>query len=406
MTAVAVATALETSALMQSSGFVDAVTIGATAFLGDLLVGDALAVTDFGAQGRVDYPAAGGLVVVDQTLSQLTAATAAVQALTFTSPTIDIGAGLQCAYGVFTAAPAGALPGVLLISSGQQSVGGTDPLKLASYQPTSVCAPGPSANATLLAQIAALSRGQYYYAPTAGDMQTILNQVRATRPGWSMALNQASTVSPLGFWLPPVTLAAGLAQAQFSVVWENAAISFTNSPNPGPGQVSVTLVQPPGITLVRAPSALGAGYCVFDLPAPIAAGQWYVQVMYGGAAPLPMTVGVFVRPGAQGLPTLSIETQTLPQAGRALGFQLTLHDELGPVQVTSAVVEIVSPRPDGPAPHQRRAFPLIFADGATAVVAAAERAAPGSHTLKAHVRGISAAGPFEVSRLTSVHVPD
>jgi hypothetical protein len=404
MTAVAVATALETSALMQSSGFVDAVTIGAPAFIGDLLVGDAVAVTSFGGQGVVNYPGDGGMAVIDQTLSQQTAAAAAVRALTFTSATVDIGAGLQTAYGVFGSAPAGSTPGVLLISSGQQSSGGTDPLKLASYQPTSVCAPGPTANAALLAQIATLSRGQYYYAPTPSYMQTVLNQVRAQQPGWTMALNKANTVAPLSFWLQPVTLPANLAQAQFSVVWENAALTFTTSPNPTPNQVSVTLVQPPGITVTPAPSAVGGGYCAFDLTTPVG-GQWYVQVMYGGSAALPMTIGVFQRPAANAMLELLIEPTETPVAGRPLTLRLALAGAEGPVQVVAAVVEIVSPRHAGDvAAHEWRAYPLCFDDGLLATIATPAAMAPGSVSVKAHVRGVGPAGPFETTRLISVHV--
>lgn len=401
MTAVAIATALETSAVMQNSGFVDAVTIGATAFIGDMLAGDGLSVSSFGGQGAVDYPVSGGMVVVDQTLSQLTAASAAVRALTFTSATVDIGAGLKTAYGVFGSAPVGAAPGVLLISSGQQSPGGTDPLTLASYQPTWACAPGPTANATLLAQIAAVSRGHYYYAPTPADMQTILNQVRAQQPGWSMALNKTNTVPALGFWLQPVALPANLAQVQFSVVWENAALDFTNSPNPSPSQVSVTLVQPPGITLTLAPSTVGGGYCTFDLATPVP-GQWYVQVMYGGSAALPMTIGVFQRPQTA-LPTLVIETATAPTPGRPLALRVSLEGGDEPAQVRSAWIEIVTPRADQA--HERRAFPLRFEDAVTAAISTPGPAPCGSINVTVHVHGEGPNGPFETSRLMSLHVP-
>src|SRR5215212_1952019 len=164
---VAVVPTIETSSVMQNSGFESAVTIGGTAFIGDMIANDALAVVSFNAQGNVAYPSTNALVVVDQTLSQLTAADAVLRGFTYTAPTVNIGAGLQTAYGLLASAPAGSVPGVLLISSGQQTAGGTDPLTLSAYMPTWVCAPGPTANLSLLNQIAALSNGTYNYAPTA-----------------------------------------------------------------------------------------------------------------------------------------------------------------------------------------------------------------------------------------------
>lgn len=406
--AVAVVPTIETSAVMQNSGFVAATKIGAEAFIQDLIAGDALAVGSFGVQGSVAYPSTSTLVVVDATLSQLTAAAAAVQALTFTDPSVNIGAGLQTAYGLFSTAPAGSLPGVLLISSGQQSAGGTDPLKLATYQPTWVCALGPSANQILLDQIARLSHGIYHYVPTVADMQLILNEIRGQLPGWQTVINQSKSVDPLGFWLQPVTLASGLAQAQFSIVWENANFTYTAAANPGPNQVSVTLVKPPGITVTMVPTALGGGYCVFNIQNPASGpGPWYVQVMYPGSTPLPMTAAVFALPSSHA-PALVLRPPAAPQPGAPIHLHATLEHGGEPVEIETATAEIVTPVPDGDVPrHQRRGIAIAPSEKGELSFTAVDVATEGSLNCKVHVRGRLArsGAAFELTKLLSIYVP-
>lgn len=443
MTAVAVVPTIETSSIMESSGFAGAATIGAAAFINDLVPNDALAVASFGALGLIDYPSNNALAVVDSTLSQLAAASAAVQALTFNDPLVNLGSGLQSAYGLLSGAPAGSQPGALLISSGQQSGGGTDPLTLARYVPTWVCAPGPTANLALLNQIAVISRGFYYYMPTAADMQTILNQIRGGLPGWSTVVNVAKPVSPLGFWLQPVSLPGGLAEAQFSIVWDNASLTQTNSPNPGPNQVSITLVAPPGITRPTTPTLSGGGYCVFDLTTGITPGQWYVQVMYPGTtAPLPMTIGVFSRTSTtSAAPALTLGATGAPTAGAPVEIEARLDGGAGVVEIQAASAEIAAPRASirqmariyadrlaevggGDLPQRlltlrrvllsggdilapaRRALPLAFDKAGRAQVALTPAAIAGGLNGKVHVRGVVDGQPFERTELISLHVPD
>jgi hypothetical protein len=449
MSSVAVVPILETSALMESSGFAASATIGVKAFIDDLLANDAVAVAAFDAAGAIVYPSTNSLAVVDATLSQLTAADAAVDALGFTGATINIGAGLQAAYGVFATAPAGVLPGALLVSTGQQSPGGIDPLTLAAYTPTFVCAPGPTANLTLLNQIATVSRGVYYYMPGPSDMQTALNQIRGQRPGWTTVVNQAKSVSPMGFWLQPATLASGLAEAQISVVWENAALTYTASPNPGPNQISITLVAPPGITLPTQPSLVGGGYCLWDLPAPVRAGQWYVQIMYAGAVALPVTIGVFAAPTTPA-PSLALGAIQPPVEGEPLHIVAAFDDVPDGFQIDAAVADIVYPRtslatlmkahaealpparplglgdtghPSGEAilalhrvrdallprgdifVHTQTKAPVVFDRQHRAVVAAAGAAVAGGLFCRLSVKGRVGGEAFERTELLSLHVP-
>ncbi|HWW73573.1 MAG TPA: hypothetical protein VN089_26825, partial [Duganella sp.] len=314
-TSIAVVPVIETTSVMEQFGFVSAASINALAFVGDPLRNDALGMISFDAAGVQSHAPGGRLSTVDGTLPQPAAANDAP-----TSPSVNIGGGLRTAYALLANAPGGLTTGALLLSTGQQD-SGTDPATLSRYVPTWVCALGPTANTALLRQISLLSHGQYLYVPTPADISAAVNQIRGQLPGWTTLLNQSKAVEARGFWLQPVTIAPGCSAAQFSVVWENPHLTCTSSSNPGPNQISVTLVQPPGITLATPPSACGGGYCVFNVRDPVSSpGPWYVQVMYPDGATLPIAIGVFGQYGDAGV-KLEIVPSGSPRAGHALVAQ-------------------------------------------------------------------------------------
>jgi hypothetical protein len=393
---------------MQSAGFAAAASIAAQAFVAELLPGDAIGVTSITATGNAVYPPGGGLATVDGTLSQIAAANAAIRQLSFTSADVSLGAGLQTAYGLLPGS-AGVSAAALLIGTGNSTLG-PDPLHLSSYAPTWACAPGPGANAAVLNQIAAISGGAYFYMPGPGDMGTVLNQIRGRRPGWATVLNQSTTVAPLYFWLQPVTLAGGLSQAQFSMIWEDATRSWTGSSNPAADQVSVTLVNPIGIVLQLTPAVQGGGFVVFDVAAPMP-GQWYLQVMYPGSAmALPMTAGVFCLPGSAALPSLRL-CAAAPVAGKRLSIRAEVD---GAGEIVTAVAEVVVPRavaqPSGEVPgavgHVRKIVPIACNAGPIEVVLD-EGAASGSYNCKLHARIGSSDFPdgIELTEFVSLHAP-
>ncbi len=429
--AVAAIPAIETSLAMKTAGFDGSVSLAAQAFVSDLATGDSLAVATVGAQAQIVYPPSGALVAVDGTLSQLTAANQVIAGLAYADTEVQLGTCLPTLYALLAGAPAGTPTGVVLFSLGN-STGGPDPLTLSSYSPTWTCAPGPTANGTLLTQLANLSGGAYFYAPTPNDMGTVLNQVRARRASWSMVLNQAKTVQPLGFWLQPVTVASGVASAQFSIVWENAAVAWNGSSNPGPNQVSVTLVQPPGLVRTVPPTLSGGGFCVFDVTTP-SPGTWYVQVMYPGSAALPMTAGVFCLAGSRTMPQLRFAAD---RADGALVLRASL-EGIDAVEVQSSVASLATARaslaqlarryrhdlPSGEPleafaalrnaclpvrdlfEHARTRHLLRFDRRGEASLTVPEPPAGTSLTVKADVSGThSGSAPFQLSELVSLYI--
>lgn len=394
-TPVSVIPAIETTVSMANSGFAVAAQIAGGAFVGDLLANDSLCLVSVGASGAVAWPATGGLIAVDNTMSQLTQAQAAIDALTFTDATANLAGGLSAAYAALGASPPANSNGVVLIATGNNTTG-ADPLKLATYYPTHSCALGPSANITLLHQISTLSGGTYYYVPTEADMATILNQIRGRRPGWSTLFNQATTVQPRDYWLPQVSVAAGQARVQFSIVWENAALAWTGSANPGPNEISVTVVKPPGIVLAAA-SVSGNGFCVYDIAAP-PAGVWYIQVMYPGSAALAMTGAAFSVPtSSSSLPQLRLSPDQDGMGGVA--GQMTVE---GVAHISPLVVETV--RHDPAQGHVREVRVIAAAaDGSFRIPAPAA----GSFNCSVRASGTLAGtgSPFEFTEMISIHDP-
>lgn len=347
MSSVSVVPVIDTSTNMASSGVSTSdIQIAVTAFLGSVLAGDAIGVVNFDTAGNVAYGPNNQVAIVDSNLDQVTPANNAVNALTFTGTCTDIGGGLQTAYGMFTTSGAPSLQGAVLLTPGIQSCG-TDPLTLSSYVPTYACAVGASADQTLVQQIATLSNGQFYAMATDPSITSVLATIRGAQTGTTTVVNAYQEIATQDFWLQPATIASGSSEAQFVVVWENTAFTYTSSSNPGPSEVSITIVQPPGITLTAPPTTQGAGFVVFDVTSPASGpGSWYVQIMYPGTvASLLAATAVFELSSTSttALP-LALEAPRTVQAGQPVHITAGVTDGDEPVRGLRTTAEIVAPR--------------------------------------------------------------
>lgn len=314
---------VDTSASMTAYGYVTLTIIDTKAFLSNALPGDYIGVASYDYNGRVTYP----LTLVDQALTVPTAAANAVQNLSFTGGATNIGGGLQTAVGMLSTAPAGVNQGFVLLTDGYQNYG-TYPIPLpAGTPPVYACAMGPNSDQNLLQQIATQSNGKYYYAPYVYDMMTIYNQIRAQTPGAQLLANGYKNAGAYDFLLIPATVSVGNDLGQFSVVWTDPSYQFTNG-QPGANQLSVTLVNPSGVTITPMPSIQGGGYVVFNIANP-ASGQWYIQIMYGGSQPIGLTGGAFeYSPSANAAPiNMTVESSAVVKAGESIQFSVNLMDD-------------------------------------------------------------------------------
>lgn len=314
---------VDTSASMTSYGYVAITVIDTKAFLSNALPGDYTGVASYDTAGRVTY----GLTLVDQNLTVPAAAANAVQNLSFNGGCTNMGSGLQTAVSMLASAPAGMNKGVVLLSDGYQNCG-TNPLPLpAGTPPVYACAMGPSSDQGLMQNIATTSGGIYYYAPYVYNMMQIYNQIRAQNPSSQLLVNAYKNAAPYDFLLIPATISAGNDLGQFSVVWSDASIPFVIG-QPGMNQISVTLVNPSGVTLTPTPTLQGGGYVVFNIPNP-PTGQWHIQIEYGGTKPQGLTGGAFeFSPSGKAAPiTMTANAPTVVKVGAPIPYVIKLEDD-------------------------------------------------------------------------------
>lgn len=331
---------VDTSYSMTASNYVAITVIDTKAFLSNALSGDYIGVASYDVNGRVTY----GLTLVDTSLSSPAAASAAVQNLNFNGSCTNMGSGIQAAVGMLSTAPAGINRGLVLLSDGYQNCG-TNPLPLPSGTPPIYsCAMGPASDQNLMQQIAQQSQGHYYYAPYVFDMMTIYNQIRAQTPSSQLLANAYKNANPYDFLLIPATISIGNDLGQFSVVWSDASIQYVNG-QPGTNQISVTLVTPSGQTITPAPSLQGGGYVVFNIPNP-AAGQWYIQIEYGGTQPQGLTGGAFeFSPSNSAAPiTLAVDAPTTAKTGQPIHFSVSLQDDSNAIMDQRVVATLTKPK--------------------------------------------------------------
>jgi hypothetical protein len=154
-----------------------------------------------------------------------------------------------------------------------------------------------------------------------------------------------------------------------------------------------------------------------------------------------MTIGVFTRPTVHQPLRLFLKPAAPPKAGKPIQIHAMLEGAPGPVAITGATAEIVTPRmalnsirrihadalaamkgddaerllalrrlllPKGDLlGHQQRMMPLAIANAGRSTFTATNAAVEGSLNCKVHVQGLlgTAATPFELTELLSLHVP-
>ncbi|HEX8174134.1 MAG TPA: VWA domain-containing protein [Pyrinomonadaceae bacterium] len=329
---------LDTSSSMTAYGYVAVTVIDSKAFVNCAKAGDKIGVVNYDRSGNVAFP----FTLVDNELKADKNAAEAIQRLVFNGGHTNIGGGIVSGKGMLDNAPNPR--GMVLLTDGYQNYG-TNPLTvLPTGYPIFACAMGPTSDQNLLRQIAAgTTGGRYYYAPYVVDMMQIYNQIRGLNPRTQIIANKLSNITPQNYELIPATVSRGNSEAQFVVTWTDASFVYTSGIPTG-NKLSITLVDPNGNVIQTAPTVIGSGYVVFDLPNPIA-GQWYVQVEYPGTnQALPVTVGVFeFQSDADSSIALEVTVPDTINAGEPLPCIAKVTDDGDPVTGLSIHAEISQP---------------------------------------------------------------
>ena len=329
---------IDTSGSMTGNGYVAITQRDSKAFVSYCRPGDGLGVANYDTNGHVCF----AFSTVDQNLTQAIAAAAAIQGLSFNGISTAIGRGLQTAEGMLNSLTNPR--GIVLLSDGYQN-DGPDPLTcLPSGYPVYACAMGPNADVNLMQQIAARTGGSYYNAPFPSTMMFIYNQIRGQPSFVQTVANQLSAIQAQGYQLIPAPIAGNNSQAQFGVVWDDNALSYTNNANPSPSQISITLVDPTGGISPVQPQIVGVGYVVFNAPNP-QSGQWYIQVISGSTSvSIQLTSGAFEFPvNAEEAADLTVSVPASITAGEPLAVQAQVAENGKPLEGLRVHAEIVRP---------------------------------------------------------------
>ena len=327
MSTVSVVPIIDISESMSQYGHVEQALIDTQAFLRLHKAGDKLAVVACDHKARTVFTGNGGLATVDPLLNITASAATAVAGLAFDGLSSAIGLGLQHSRSFLDASRLSRA--CVLLSDGQHN-DGPSPLEVLPIYPVMACALGPQADQHLLQQIAQRTGGRYFYAPRAVDLMKVYNQVRASSANAALLSNQLTDIAQHGYQLFPVLIGQRPGAAQLSLVWSRREVSYTSG-SPKGNQLSVTLVDPSGAVSQRAPSIIGAGFVIFNIPDP-AAGQWYLQVEFAGSGQsISCTAGALQHPASARSGLANIRLRVEMAACHPLGqpLPITVHLDAG-----------------------------------------------------------------------------
>jgi Mg-chelatase subunit ChlD len=288
-----IATLIDRSGSMISSGYVDVTRTSASAFIDRLRVDDAIGVVSFGSSAQREYPAAGNVVeVTGDTERDL--ARAAIAGITFggtthMGPAITLGANMLSA--------SGGSKGMALFSDGYDNGSPTALAAVAglpSGLPIYTCAMGPLSDQDLMEEIATMTGGRYYFMPTIDDLFEIHNYISGSLTGDSLVANDSALASSsrVEAWIDSTC-----KRVTFCVAWSDPSLVFRNREPRGSGDIDIRLRAPNGKLVHRNAAyvqrTVGRGYVVFRVDEP-AAGRWFMEVATARTAHTRYTAAAFV----------------------------------------------------------------------------------------------------------------
>ncbi|MGD8779141.1 MAG: vWA domain-containing protein [Ignavibacteria bacterium] len=323
-------TVIDASYSMTSNGYVDITKRDSSAFVSYARPGDGIGVVTFKDNGSINYPTSGTqLAIVNSNLDQCREAASAINDVAFNGNCTNMGGGISSARTLLDSASTP--KAMVLLSDGYQNCG-TSPLDVLPSYPVYSCAMGDNADKNLLKTIADRTGGKFYVAPYPSTMMLIFNDIRAQPSYVQSVQNTLNLVASQQFKLIPAVISKDNSESQFGVVWDDNSVRYTNTPNPGNNEISVTLVQPDG-SLIKDPVIVGGGYVVYDTPAPVS-GQWYIQVICGNnPQTLGTTSGAFEFPAdSASAINFDISAPDKIKAGNKLSFTAQVKDKGQPVE--------------------------------------------------------------------------
>jgi len=278
---------LDTSGSMVTSGYDQRTLMVAQQFIDLFRPGDRIGLVDFNSDAAVRYPTddTTTLATVDGQ-AVLDAAKGRASALEFGGCTY-MARAIELAGGLFEADDHDRA--VVFLSDGEDNKGcrRTDAtrrwgVEAVELLPDDVrvytCALGPLASGANLAEMAELSAGRFFAAPTIDDLGVVFGFIRGaiTHDGVIASESSFASSSRVGAFVEEAA-----TRACFTCAWDDPSLRFVPGAPSSSDDISVRLRQPsgrlvhPDASFVR--RVVARGYVVFDVADP-APGRWYIEV--------------------------------------------------------------------------------------------------------------------------------
>ncbi|NER50807.1 MAG: VWA domain-containing protein [Symploca sp. SIO1A3] len=333
---------LDTSSSMSSSGYDDITIIDSKAFVDQHQPGNLIGVVQFDTNAQSVYR----LTRIDQDPQGVRKEVAdAIQGLAgkFNGGSTNISAGIELGTDFLSAQlrPRG----LVLVSDGYHNTGSPYPLDvLPSEIPIYTCALGPNSDTGLLSDIAENTGGNFYNDANVFDMMQIYNDIQSQAPDNQLITNGRYPVKPLDSQIIPFTLSADNHTGQFSVVWENLNIEYTDSA-PSGNQFRLLIADPNNDTVEEPPTIIGDGYVIYNIPNPIP-GEWKMAVEYAqGTVDLNFTGGAFEYHNSGSSPIqMELMAPKKIQVGQPLQFTVKATDGNDLIEDLDVSVRIAQPK--------------------------------------------------------------
>ena len=314
---------LDVSESMSERCYLTPVKAGLNTFVNMFQADDRFAVVRFATKASQVYPLKKGLAPVNA--ATLRESTAAVKRLRAGGRT-NIGDAIKMGTALLQGKSEPRAQ--VLLSDGEWNVG-PDPL---SVLPRGIrvftIALGDDGQTRTLRKIARDTGGEYLFAPDAIALMPIyLDLLDSADVGRLVYNGFRSLDSVQNTFVSTVKLAGGLVSASIGVSWADPEIAYVDQA-PGPGQVSIQLLDPDFKVYPATPDYQEDGFAVFTIATP-EPGDWHVITTYGGGGTANVTVGVLV-PDRHTTLALEAPSGAVP-AGRPFTVQARITHDGQPV---------------------------------------------------------------------------
>lgn len=340
---VSVGVAVDCSGSMVNSGYVDVTRSTSKQFVELMETADRVGVVSFADNATPVFAGDDGKVALIDENNVTESACDAIDDIDFGGCTY-MGDGLEKAREQLDDAPGNRA--IVLMSDGYDNKGcqrdnpdRSSALEVANHLPEDIdvytCAMGPASDQVTLEQIAAVTDGQYYYAPTIDDLYEIYNYIRGNVSGDGVIANTTGTASSSSI---AAYVDCAAEQVVFACHWHAKGLRWVGHTPKKSSEIHVYLKRPDGKVVPANASwvhrCTGESYVIFTINEP-QPGRWRVVVETGGEGHTQYTVGGWVRSDLQllvelgrpklgGHPLLAQVGLQLP-TGRELDVRYTAH---------------------------------------------------------------------------------